>query len=324
MRSMPRPDHPLTPKPPDALASVEQATLAQLQERFPAEWAAIGRDLVVAVETARPEALVAFVKKAQARAQPWRARLAKARGNPPALGAALPQVAKARMARLAVEQTLQAVAARAATGQVRGTVRFGLLGGWLVQRLLFAYGLVRKPVSMTAFRLLWWLVPRRRILMQLVQPRGIYCFYSGALIRALADLIGTRRCLEIAAGDGTLARFLAAAGVTIRATDDHSWQHAVTYPEGVERVDARQALSDGRCAAVICSFPPPQNAFERGVFQTTSVQLYVVITTRHRFAAGNWDSYRDQTGFTCTEDRRLARLVLPPELDPTVLVFRRD
>jgi hypothetical protein len=54
------------------------------------------------------------------------------------------------------------------------------------------------------------------------------------------------------------------------------------------------------------------------------VQLYVVITTRHRFAAGNWDSYAGQTGFTCTEDRRLARLVLPPELDPTVLVFRRD
>jgi hypothetical protein len=37
-------------------------------------------------------------------------------------------------------------------------------------------------------------------------------------------LIGERECLEIAAGDGTLARFLEAEGVRITATDDHSWR----------------------------------------------------------------------------------------------------
>jgi hypothetical protein len=250
-------------------------------------------------------------------------RLEKSRPTPQALQAALPHLAMARMAKLAAEATLRAAAAHAATGQTGGTVRFGLFGGWLVQRLLFAGGLRRKPVSMTAFRLLWPLVPRRRILMQLVQPRGIYCFYSGALIKALAELIGARACLEIGAGDGTLSRFLGGAGVAIRATDDHSWRHAITYTEAVEPLDAQSALAKHRPAAVVCSFPPPKNNFERQVFQTPSVEMYVVVTTRHRFAAGDWDAYAAQRGFTCSEDPRLGRLVLPPELDPTVLVFRR-
>ena len=48
--------------------------------------------------------------------------------------------------------------------------------------------------------------------MPLVQPQGIYCFFSGAFVRELAKLIGDRPALEIAAGDGTLSRFLAARG----------------------------------------------------------------------------------------------------------------
>ena len=58
--------------------------------------------------------------------------------------------------------------------------------------------------------------------MPLVQPKGIYCFYSKPLIQDLAALIGQRSCIEIAAGDGTLSRFLAAKGVDLTATDDHS------------------------------------------------------------------------------------------------------
>ena len=44
-------------------------------------------------------------------------------------------------------------------------------------------------------------------------------------------------------------------------------------------------VSERRAAA----FPPPNNTFERVVFQTPTVQMYVVLTTRHRFAAGDWD-----------------------------------
>jgi len=306
-----------------ALAELDQATLEQLQERFPAQWNAVGGGLVAATQTRKPEALATFLKRAHAAARPWRLRLEKSRSNPQVLHAALPHLAMARMAKLAAEATLRAAAAQAATGQTGGTVRFGLFGGWLVQRLLFAHGLRRKPVSMAAFRWLWPLVPRRRILMQLVGPSGIYCFYSSALINALADLIGKRACLEIGAGDGTLSRFLGAAGVTVRATDDHSWRHAITYPEDVEPLDAQGALAKYQPQAVVCSFPPPKNAFERQVFQAPSVEIYVVVTTRHRFAAGDWDAYATQKGFTFNEDPHLGRLVVPPELDPAVLVFRR-
>jgi hypothetical protein len=82
---------------------------------------------------------------------------------------------------------------------------------------------------MVAFRLVWPLLWQRRFLMPLVGPKGIYCFYSKPLIRKLADMIGDRRTLELAAGDGTLARFLIGSGVNITATDDYSWRD-VSFP----------------------------------------------------------------------------------------------
>jgi hypothetical protein len=261
----------------------------------------------------------AFVRQARDAAAPWRQRVERSHGNPEVVEAALPRLAAARMARLAAERTLLA----AATGLAGGTVRLGRWSGTLIQALFFGRGLTRRPVPMRAFRFVWPLVTQRRLLMPLVQPRGIYCFYSLELVRALARLVGDRPALEIAAGDGTLARFLSAQGVAIRATDDQSWAHAVSYPADVERLDAAAALSRHAPRAVLCSFPPPGNAFERRVFTTPGVELYVVVTTRHRFAAGDWAAYEAQTAFAWAEEPALSALVLPPELDPAVLVFRR-
>ena len=58
------------------------------------------------------------------------------------------------------------------------------------------------------FKTLWPLLWQRRYLMPLVARKGIYCFYSARLVDRLAALIGDRPALEIAAGDGTLSRFL--------------------------------------------------------------------------------------------------------------------
>jgi hypothetical protein len=316
-----------------ALEQLEAATLDDLQARFPDQWQSVGARLVAATETRRPEALAAFLGKINDEAKPWHARLRKPRANLQDLTVALPHLAAARMAKLAAEQVLRAAATQLATGRsaadgdTRGRgparLRLGLWSGTLIQRLMFARGLERKPISMTAFRWLWPLIPDRRLLMPLVQPRGIYCFYSRPLIATLATLLGQRSCLEVAAGDGTLTRFLAAAGVTVHAVDDHSWAHAITYPAQVERMDATMALKRDRPAAVICSFPPPGNAFEQHIFRAPSVDLYVVITTRHRFAAGDWQAYDQQTAFDWAADPGLSRLVLPPEVDPAVLVFRR-
>jgi hypothetical protein len=288
--------------------------------------------------------MVAFMNRFRAGARPWRARLERQigrTGTTALLRAAAPHLAMDRMARLAAEVTLKATAAHLATGgQTTGTLRFGRLDGWLINRLFFARvsprgtpgrggeagataGLARKPVSLRAFRWLWPLVRQRRILMPLCAPRGIYCFYTRELVRALGDLIGARLCLEIAAGDGTLARFLVAAGTPVIPTDDRSWSHAIAYPDDVQVETAPEALARRRPAAVVCSFPPPQNTFERHVFRTPSVDLYIVITSRHRHAAGDWNAYAAQTAFDCEAPAALAALVLPPEIDPAVLVFRR-
>jgi len=246
-------------------------------------------------------------------------RLQGSPGNKKIEAALVKQHVRSRIAHLTVKQHLLSEA----TGIKKGKIRFNLLNGFLAQKLLFEDGLRRKPVSLFWFRLFWPLLWQRKLLMPLVQPEGIYCFYSQQLIAALAALVGTRTCLEIAAGDGTLARFMAGKGVTITATDDHSWKHEVKYPEFVVKRDAQDALREYAPEVVLCSWPPAGNTFERHVFRTRSVQLYVVISSRHRFAAGNWEDYMQQTAFDFGEDVKLNRLVLPPELDAAVYVFRR-
>src|SRR4051794_4488190 len=142
---------------------------------------------------------------------------------------------------MAVE-ALRKLCVSAATGVKSGKVRFNLVNGWLAQKLLFrGKGLERKPVSLAAFSVVWPLLAQKSYLMPLVEPPGIYCFYSRRLIKELARTIGARPALEIAAGDGTLARFLRAEGVDITATDDRSWSQ-IDFPDDVIDEDAVTAL----------------------------------------------------------------------------------
>jgi hypothetical protein len=275
--------------------------------------------LVEASASVRPEALHALARRSAEAAAPWRARAARSGGNPAVLSTALPRLASARMARLAVERALLS----AATGHVEGTVRLGRWSGFLAQVLFFGRGLERRPVPMRAFRLLWPLVTEKRLLMPLVQPRGIWCFYSLELVKGLAALLGDRPALEVAAGDGTLTRFLRTEGADVRASDDQSWSRTTAYPAEVERLDAAEAVARHRPRAVVCSFPPPGNGFERRILASPGLELYLVVTSRHRHAAGDWAAYEKQAAFDWSIDEGLSRLVLPPELDPAVLVFRR-
>jgi len=300
-------------------AELSGATLDDLRARYPAEWEKVSEAILGALATGRAEKVAALARSARAEADLWRARLRKSGGNPAVAATAWPPLVRERMGRLALEKTALALAAR----EAGGTVRLGLWSGLVTQRLLFlGRGLERKPVSLAAFRLLWPLVPDRRLVLPLVQSRGIYCFYSRELVRRLAALC-QGPTLEIAAGDGTLSRFLSAEGAPVTATDDGSWSHVVEPPAAVERLEARAALSRHRPRTVLCSWPPPGNPFERAVFETPSVERYLLVTSRHRFAAGDWQAYQRQRTFTWAEDPALSALVLPPELDPAVLVFQR-
>ena len=285
--------------------------LEAMRARFPEEWDAVQGEIAAIVEGGRAEELKSYLEQLSAAHQPAQDKRA-----------ALSHFVRSRMAHESVKKLcLSTLAVKA--GAQDGKLRFNWFNGFIAQRLLFARGLERKPVSLPWFRLLWPLVWQRQRLMPLVQPRGIYCFYSRELVAALAELIGARRCLEIGAGDGTLSRFLKECGVNVTATDNHAWSHAVQYPEWVHKQEAREALAAHAPEAVICSWPPARNDFERQVFATPSVQLYIVIGSRHAFAFGNWDDYRKQSGFDMEEDERLGAQVLPPEMESAVYVFRR-
>jgi hypothetical protein len=283
--------------------------LAEVRAAFPAEWARVRRELAEVVARDDLEAVKAYA--ARVAAPP------RVRSETEAVSA----LARRRLAAAALRQ----MGVAAATGVASGRLRFGLVSGWLTQRLLFrGGGLERKPVSMLRFRLVWPLVRQKRFLMPLVEPRGIYCFYSGALVARLAALIGDRPCVEIAAGDGTLARFLRDAGADVLATDDHSWQQTRRAIADVVAQDARSALRERSPAVVVCSWPPAGNPFEQWVFRTPSVETYIMIGSRSEFAAGNWADYRAQSAFSFRLDEDLSRLVLPPEIESAVYVFERS
>ena len=292
---------PRSATPPRARRA-HQPSLEQLRAAHPADWEAVQRELAELVGRNDLDALTAYA-----------AGLAAAPATDP----------RAQVRRRMAAEALKQLCLSAATGVSSGRVRFNLLNGWIAQQLLFRHDLERKPVSLPLFRLVWPLLWQRRLLLPLVQPKGIYCFYSRALVRELARLIDGRPCLEIAAGDGTLARFLADEGVAITATDDHSWQHAVSFPADVLRQDAKAALRTHKPEVVICSWPPAGNAFEQAVFATPSVQLYIAINAALDVGSGNHAAYARQTAFTHTEEPGLNRLVLPPELGAVVHVFRR-
>lgn len=232
-------------------------------------------------------------------------------------------IARAQIRQRLAVAALKRMCIVATTGVSSGRIRFNLFNGWVAQRLLFKKRLERKPVSMFWFRLIWPLLWQRRFLMVLVQPKGIYCFYSKPLIAALRDIIGDRSAIEIAAGDGTLSRFINEAGTDIVATDDYSWDEYVKFTSDVVKLDAREALREHKPQVVICSWPPAGNNFERHVFASPSVETYVVISSRHDFGTGNWADYRTQQDFEMRKDEKLSGLVLPPEGEPAVYVFER-
>jgi len=285
-----------------------EPTLAELKDTFPNEWKASRAEMLAASQagTLRPliEKLSSDSKSSADHREPERERIAK--------------VVRAQM----ILRTLRSVNLSTETGTDEGPVRLRRSNGWIMQGLFFGGGLVRKPASYRLYRLLWPRLRDRRKLLALVRSEGIYCFYSSLFIRRLAAIVGDQTVLEIAAGDGTLTRFLRDRGVACVATDDYSWSGAISYPSFVERQDARLALSERKPEVVVCSWPPPNNPFEAHVFTTDSVRKYVVILGSARGEAGNWEAYARQTSFTVREDADLSALVLPNGSN-RVLVFER-
>lgn len=246
-------------------------------------------------------------------------KIQKSEWNEKTINVFLPDIIKARFA----FHLLEKVTAAAASNTPGENIRFNLWDGTLLQKLLFKKGLERKPVSLRFFRLMWRFVTNKKILMPLVNKQGIYCFYSKDLIRELAVRIGQNPCLEIGAGDGTLTAFLRMQQMDCRATDDYSWEHYIQYPDFVEKLDAKSALKKYSPKVVICSWPVPGNHYEKHVFRTESVDLYIVIGTRSPAYTCDFETYFQLEHFSMELDEGLSSLVLPPSDENAVYLFRR-
>ena len=302
---------PSSGRPEDVLTWLQsEPPIEDLRESFPGEWDRVRREAAER-NAVGDEALRDYVG----------AGLTPARSGRDRTRSKEVRVREEVRRRMLLEMLRQADLARE-TGISSGRVAFNRWNGVLAQRLFFAHDLVRKPVSMKAHRIVWPLLGQRRLLLPLVRRHGIYCFYSRAFVKVLAELAADRPILEIAAGDGTLTRFLREQGVNVRATDDYSWSHHVEFDQSVERMSAAKALRTYAPAVVVCSWPPPDNEFERAVFATPSVDLYVAIVSGTRGNAGAWHAYEEQADFEVVSDPSLSRLVLPSGLNE-VLVFRR-
>lgn len=230
----------------------------------------------------------------------------------------LPEIIKARIAIYLIDQLYMVARAK----KTEGAVRLNLWDGTILQKLLFKKGLERKPVSNFWFGIAWPFIMHKNVLMPLVYKKGIYCFYSKKLIRELGKLIGTQSCIEIGAGDGTLTRFLNAAGVNCKATDDYSWSDFIDYPDQVEKMSAKEALQHYKPEVVICSWTPPGNDFEQEILRTESVKMYIVLGTKNPDYSGNHLAYEKQERFEMVENKALSKLILPPSSDYAVYVFQ--
>ena len=293
-------------------------SFSELVEACPAEWQAVRSELEGVFSRRDPAELKAWIGKASLRQQANPHFLSGERDGR-AYAEFVSQQERQRLTELALRQ----YAFSSATGVGQGKVRLNLWNGLIAQRLLFERDLIRKPVAMRRFKWTWPLITQKHYLMPLVEKRGIYCFYSRELIAGLAKAIGARSCVEIAAGDGTLSRFLRQQGVEITASDDFSWRKVVDYPDDVMQLDASAAIARYQPEVVLCSWPPAGNHFEKQLFRQRCVQSYIVIGSHSRFITGNWHDYQTQTLFELKERRDLSLQVLPPELRAGVWVFNR-
>lgn len=284
----------------------------ELKEIVMEEFSAINEESSV-------DEIVAFIDTYKAKARFAIDRIKKSGENQKSINTFMPDIIKARIAVYILEQLYLQVQ----SGKTSGKLRFTLWDGLILQKILFKKDFERKPVSLFWFKLFWRFIKDKKILMPLVNKKGIYCFYSDNLIKELSNLMENTKCLEIGAGDGALTCFLNEVGANCHATDDYSWEHYIQYPDFVEKLEAKEALNKYKPETVICSWPPQGNGFEKHIFKIDSVKLYIVIGSRDPLVSGNHDTYEEQKDFTIEYNQRLSSLVLPQSKDNAVYIFRR-
>lgn len=136
-------------------------------------------------------------------------------------------------------------------------------------------------------------------------------------------MLRDKPCVEIAAGDGALSRFLRDRGVDILAFDNRSWTGKISYHADVIQLDAVETLRQHKSEVVLCSWPPANNEFEHEIFLAPTVTRYIVIGSDNRLTFGNWPAYTAQRTFQMRKDEALSDAILPSGSGGAVYVFER-
>lgn len=291
-------------------------SLAVLCQRYPEIWQQTEPGVCETLVTCDPRAIVKHAAQAKRSQNQWLSQQARRQGL-----AQLEVLIAARMTDLAFKQYFVALRAKNRRKQT--------LGKWDFARPFMARyfderrGHGRLP-SMATLGKIWRLVQGKSQLLCRAYENGVYCVFTRELVAALAEEIGERDCLEIAAGDGVLAKHLSKK-VALVATDNYSWQHSIRFGANVHSLAATEALSHYQPRVVLSCWPPALNTFEEAVFRCPSVETYIVLGSRYAFATGNFNAYQAAVGkgFSWTCSLALTALLFPEEIAGAAYVFQR-
>lgn len=289
-------------------------SLKQLSDRHPALWKDVAAGLKERVSGGRADQLLTWRQGALSDLQNAR-RISKS-DNPDLAET----VIRAQMTLLAIEQFCDVMSGRAGVKpRLRDVMAMNFL---LLARLKSGH-----IFSAEGFDRVWrWMKDPIWAASEL-QRQGVWSVPTRDVAEKIADLCQGRRALEIGAGNGLLCHSLKTYGVNITAVDDESWSlggKSIRAPGGsVLTMDALEGLRKFNPDIVICSWAPVGNTFEREIFRTKSVQMYLAISSRHSFASGNWGAYQEQKTFSCSTSEPINSLIRPVEIEQQLLIFRR-
>lgn len=296
------------------------ASLPELVKQNPELWQDIMGSIRSAVERKQMSQLAEMGQRAGATISRWQS----AAGSPLSQTEhARIELLKAQMTALAIEQFITAFTRTGAKPSVRDQV---LLKWGLTRHLQSA-----KTLTIAQYQKAWARLSDHAAAASAVQQAGFWSVPTTELCLGLKEYIQDRPVLEVGAGRGLFVSALTQVGVKIEGVDNCSWnlaKNVIPAAKPFMRLEsAEEALRRSKPSVVLGVWPPPGNKFEKVIFETKSVNLYLAIVSAHQFASGNWQDYKAQDSknsqFSCVMNESLNKMLRPLESDQRLLIFRR-
>jgi hypothetical protein len=227
---------------------------------------------------------------------------------------------KARLTVLAIDQFSDVITGKAGE-------KISLKDHLLIDKCLLSSCEHGRLLTTKTFDLAWRLIANKGAAVGAIQRSGFWFIPTPEFCDRVAEYAQKRPILEIGCGRGLLTSALHQRGQAILGVDDLSWDLAkkpiASACTLIKNQTAASSLASLKPSVVICAWPPPDNTFEENIFSTPSVQLYLTIVSKHRFASGNWRVYLEQKNFSCTTSEPLNSLLRPLEASQQLFIFRR-